>query len=103
MKKTILLISFIAFAFSLQAQTIIQKDPEIEQMMKEVSIDSLHSYITTLVGFVTRNTLSTQTDPKHGIGAARNWVLGKFNQFAKQSNEPATHLVLMMMEAGVQQ
>jgi Zn-dependent M28 family amino/carboxypeptidase len=39
-----------------------------------------------LVSFGTRNTLSTQKDPKRGIGAARNWILSRFNQFAKQSN-----------------
>ncbi len=53
--------------------------------MKEVYADSLKSYITKLVSFGTRNTLSTQTDPKWGIGAARQWVLSRFNEFAKQS------------------
>ena len=71
---------------TLTAQTIIQRDTEIEKMVKEVSPDSLQSYIKTMVAFGTRNTLSIQTDPKRGIGAARNWVLNKFNQFAKQSN-----------------
>lgn len=79
---------FIAILFSFTSalsQTTIQRDPEIEKMVKEVSADSLKSYIKTLVAFGTRNTLSTQTDPKRGIGAARNWVLSKFNEFAKQS------------------
>ncbi len=69
-----------------KAQTTINRDAEIEQMVKEVSPDSLQSYIKTLVSFGTRNTLSPQKDPKRGIGAARNWVLNKVNQFAKQSN-----------------
>ncbi len=80
---------FIVFLFSASpvfSQAIIQRDPEIEKMVKEVSPDSLRSYIKTLVSFGTRNTLSTQTDPKRGIGAARNWVLGKFNEIAKGSN-----------------
>ena len=68
------------------AQTTIRRDPEIEKMVKEVSPDSLRSYIKSMVSFGTRNTLSTQSNPKRGIGAARNWVLGKFNEFAKQSN-----------------
>lgn len=68
------------------AQTIIHRDAEIDQMVKEVSADSLQSYVNKMVSFGTRNTLSTQRDPKRGIGAAKNWVLGKFNQFAKQSN-----------------
>ena len=75
--------SFISsFIFS---QTAIQKDPQIEKMVREVSADSLKSYITKLVSFGTRNTLSTQTDSKRGIGAARQWVLNRFNEFAKQS------------------
>jgi hypothetical protein len=67
------------------SQTVIIRDPQIEAMVKEISADSLKSYITRLVSFGTRNTLSTQTDPKRGIGAARNWVLMRFNEFAKQS------------------
>lgn len=75
------------------AQTTINRDPEIEQMVREVSTDSLQAYINTLVSFGTRNTLSTQKDPKRGIGAARNWVLQKFNQFARQSNGRLTALI----------
>lgn len=67
------------------AQTTVQRDPQIEQMVNAVSSDSLQSYIKTLVSFGTRSTLSTQTDPKKGIGAARNWVLSKFNEFGKQA------------------
>ena len=66
-------------------QTIIHKDPQIENMLRSVSADSLKSYILKLVSFGTRNTLSTQTDTKRGIGAARNWVLNRFNEFAKES------------------
>jgi hypothetical protein len=84
MKKLLLATAIIINgpAFS---QTVINRDPVIEQMVKEVSADSLQSYIKTLVAFGTRNTLSTQKDYKRGIGAARNWVLSKFNEFAKQS------------------
>ncbi len=67
------------------AQTIIKKDPAIEAMVAEVNKDSLQSYVHKMVSFGTRNTLSIQTDPKRGIGAARLWVLQKFNEFAKKS------------------
>lgn len=77
---------FVALTTTTQAQTIIQRDPEIEKMVKEVNADSLKAYIYKLVSFGTRNTLSTQSDPNRGIGAARNWVLQKFNEFAKKSN-----------------
>ncbi|GAC1525750.1 MAG: M20/M25/M40 family metallo-hydrolase [Sediminibacterium sp.] len=62
-------------------------------MVKEVSPDSLKSYIYKMVSFGTRSTLSTQNDPKRGIGAARNWVLSKFNEFAKQSNGRLTAFI----------
>ena len=65
---------------------IVQRDPEIESMVKEISSDTLQSYVKTLVAFGTRNTLSSQKDPKRGIGAARNWVLKKFMEFAKHAN-----------------
>jgi hypothetical protein len=75
------------------SQTIIQRDSEIEQMLKEVSADSLQSYIKTLVGFGTRNTLSVQSNPKRGIGAARKWVLGRFNDMAVSSSGRLTAII----------
>ncbi|MEP7163793.1 MAG: M20/M25/M40 family metallo-hydrolase [Ferruginibacter sp.] len=93
LKKTTLSIMLI-FLFNISiAQTSIKRDKEIEQMVKEISSDSLRSYINNLVAFGTRNTLSTQTDNKRGIGAARNWVLNKFNQFALQSNGRLTAFI----------
>ena len=81
--------AFILCTFNISfSQTIIEKDPLIEKMVKEVSADSIQSYIKTLVAFGTRSTISTQTDAKKGIGAARLWVLSKFNEFAKQSGGP---------------
>ncbi len=76
-----------------RAQTIIHRDPAIEQMVKEVSADSLKAYIYKMVSFGTRNTLSSTTDKNRGIGAARTWVLSKFNAFAKQSNGRLTAFV----------
>jgi len=84
--KSFLCILLIFWITNTKAQTIIDRDPEIAKMVSEVSPDSLQSYINTLVAFGTRSTLSTQTDRKRGIGAARNWVLKKFNEFAKNSN-----------------
>lgn len=85
MKKLFTITLILLISFSLFSQITIQKDPQIEKMVSEVSKDSLKSYITKLVSFGTRNTLSTQTDPNRGIGAAREWVLSKFTEFAKQS------------------
>ncbi|MEJ7828830.1 MAG: M28 family metallopeptidase, partial [Segetibacter sp.] len=41
----------------------------------------------------TRNTLSSSTDKKRGIGAARDYVLSKFNEFAKQSGGRLTAMI----------
>ena len=92
MKKLISLIFLFAFSNTF-SQTFIQRDPEIAQMVKEISVDSLKSYINKLVSFGTRNTLSSTSDKNRGIGAARNWVLGKFNEFAKQSKGRLTAFI----------
>lgn len=70
---------------AISAQTIINRDPEISEMVSQVSADSLQSYVHKLVSFTTRSTLSNQTDKTKGIGAARNWVLSKFQAYASQS------------------
>jgi len=91
--KKYLLIFILFISAKAFTQTIINRDPEIAKMVSEVSPDSLQSYINTLVAFGTRNTLSTQTDAKRGIGAARNWVLKKFNEFAKNANGRLTAII----------
>jgi hypothetical protein len=91
--KIILLITILFLPNTLFAQTIVNRDPEISQMISEISPDSLRSYINILVAFGTRNTLSTQSDAKRGIGAARNWVLKKFNEFSKQSTGRLTAII----------
>ncbi|ASW73848.1 peptidase M28 [Chryseobacterium piperi] len=58
---------------------------EIKKYISEVSSDSLKSYIHQLVSFNTRHTLSSIDDSGKGIGAARNWVLKKFGEYAKNS------------------
>src|SRR5882672_9606984 len=93
MKKMLISLILSACLFATAAQTTIHRDPEIEQMVKEVSADSLAAFVNKMVSFGTRNTLSIQTDPKRGIGAARNWVLGKFRQFARQTNGRLTAMI----------
>ncbi|MEI9944743.1 MAG: M28 family metallopeptidase [Chitinophagaceae bacterium] len=93
MTKIILLFATAFFFGNSFSQTIIHRDPQIEKMVNEVSKDSMESYIRKLVTFGTRNTLSTQTNSKRGIGAARNWVLGRFNEFAKSSNGRLTAFI----------
>lgn len=93
MKKLLIPILATLLHFSVFAQTIIQKDLQIERMVSEVSKDSLKSYILKLVSFGTRNTLSTQTDPQRGIGAAREWVLNRFTEISKYAGGRMTAII----------
>jgi hypothetical protein len=68
-----------------QSPVVINKDPEIAGMVTEVSADSLKAHVEKLVSFGTRNTLSSLTDKKRGIGAAGRWILSRFNSYAKTS------------------
>ena len=67
-------------------QTTVNRNTDIAQMVEEINPDSLKSYISTLVDFGTRSTISDSRNKKKGIGAARNWVVYKFNEFAKHSD-----------------
>ena len=77
MKHFLLAAAFIIKIGAAKSQTIIQRDPDIEKMVKEISADSLKAYIYKMVSFGTRHTMSTVTDQKNGIGAAREWVVAK--------------------------
>lgn len=61
-------------------------NPIIETMLNSVSTDSIFSYLDTLVSFYTRHTNSDTTSPVTGIGAARNFIYSKFDQFGGQTN-----------------
>lgn len=93
MKKILCMLFVFSLIIPGFSQTTINRDPDIERMVKEVSADSLQSYIKTMVSFGTRNTMSSPSDPKRGIGAARNWVLNKFREFGKQSNGRLTAFI----------
>ena len=81
----LLVLCWLLTAQLVAAQKIINRDKEIEQMVFEVSADSLKAYIDKMVSFGTRSTVSSTTDSKRGIGAARKWVVQKFTEFAKNS------------------
>lgn len=86
MRKPLLLMTVLFCGSISRAQTTVNRDPIIAKMVAEVSADSLESYVRSMVGFGTRNTLSTQESSTRGIGAARQWVLKRFVEFGKASN-----------------
>ena len=48
-----------------------------------VSDQSLRAMVERLVSFGTRHTLSSQTDPKRGIGASLRWTESEFRRYAR--------------------
>ena len=46
----------------------------------------LKSDVEAMVAFGTRHTASTTTDPRRGIGAARNWAADRFRAIARDCN-----------------
>ena len=57
-------------------------DPLIASAVTQVSPDSIRNYIEDLVAFHTRHTLSTQSDPEKGIGAAVNYLVKRCETWA---------------------
>ena len=55
-------------------------------IQNSISPDSLKAYITKLSRFGTRNSGSDTTSATQGIGAARKYILQKFQQFQTKSN-----------------
>ncbi|HEY2094139.1 MAG TPA: M28 family metallopeptidase [Thermoanaerobaculia bacterium] len=60
-------------------------DP-VAAMLRSVKSKNIEHTIKTLVSFGTRSTLSSQDDPKRGIGAARDWLYGEFKKVAETSD-----------------
>jgi len=79
MKKLHLLAGIIAIGLASPATAHISPpgNPKPERLKADVE---------KLVSFGTRHTLSSATDPKRGIGAARKWTQGEFEKIAKACN-----------------
>jgi peptidase M28-like protein len=60
-------------------------DAETTAMINQIDAARIKASDLALVGFGTRNTLSSQDDPVRGIGAARNWLFDQFQQIAATS------------------
>ena len=53
---------------------------QLKAISGEVSETNLHAYVEKMVSFGTRSTISDQTSPVRGIGAARKWVESEFRK-----------------------
>ena len=59
-------------------------------MLSRISVTNLQRDVQTLVGFGTRHSLSSQTDPVRGVGAAESWLLAQLQTAAVASNGAMT-------------
>jgi Zn-dependent M28 family amino/carboxypeptidase len=66
------------------------RNPQIAKLVKEIDARNIERTIRKLVSFGTRNTLSEQDNPTRGIGAARDWLYGQFQQAAAGSESRMT-------------
>ena len=57
-------------------------DAKLRAIVAPVSAARLKADVAALVSFGTRHTLSSQTDPRRGIGAALEWTRGEFQRYS---------------------
>jgi hypothetical protein len=63
-------------------------DARLRQLVAPVSGAQMKQTVEKLVSFGTRHTLSSQTDPRRGIGAALTWTKGQFEGFGLPTDRP---------------
>ncbi|WP_395621853.1 M28 family peptidase [Sphingomonas daechungensis] len=63
-------------------------DARLKEIIAPVSGAQMKQTVAKLVSFGTRHTLSSQADPKRGIGAALTWTEGQFKSFGLPTERP---------------
>ena len=63
---------------------------DVRAMLSQISPENLEQADSALVGFGTRHTASSQTDPVRGIGAAAHWIFDQLQQIAATSGGSMT-------------
>src|SRR3982751_3851874 len=57
-------------------------EAKLRAIIAPVSGERMKATVTKLVSFGTRHTLSSQTDPKRGIGAALDWAEAELGRYS---------------------
>lgn len=60
-------------------------DADLKAIIAEIDPARIEATVRKLVSFGTRHTLSSQTDPVRGIGAARDWIAAQMRSYAAAS------------------
>jgi len=61
-------------------------DAELVEILSKIDVNRMKATVEKLTTFGTRHTLSSQTDPVRGIGAARDWIAAELRTYAAASN-----------------
>jgi hypothetical protein len=64
-----------------------QPAEDLVNILNQIDPTRIEAIITKLVSFGTRHTLSNQTDPVRGIGAARDWIAEQMRGFAQAARK----------------
>ena len=62
-----------------------RRNTQVEAILADISADRIEATIRKLAGFGTRHTLSDPEHPTRGIGAARRWIKGELDGYARDS------------------
>ncbi|WP_416831806.1 MAG: M28 family peptidase [Erythrobacter sp.] len=79
-KRIALLAAFISAPLAAQDKGTTDPGPEVSE-------ERLRADMDTIVSFGTRHTLSTQSDPDRGIGAAVDWALAEFGRIGARCGD----------------
>jgi hypothetical protein len=79
--RFLLTLSALALCASAQSE-LFSVNPVIKKIVEGVSQDRVTANIQKLESFGNRNTLSDQSDPQRGIGAARRWIEAELRSYS---------------------
>jgi Zn-dependent M28 family amino/carboxypeptidase len=84
MHRTFIKIVFLILTASLilSARQQPPLNPEISEIVAQVSADHIATIQKKLESFGTRNIYSATDDPQHGIGGAREWIAAQFKEYS---------------------
>ncbi|HEY2577810.1 MAG TPA: M28 family metallopeptidase [Streptosporangiaceae bacterium] len=69
-----------------RGQSWLRPDDDLLRLLRDIDPNRIQATIEKLASFGTRHTLSSQTDPSRGIGAATTWVTQQMQAIAATSN-----------------
>src|SRR5262245_4123983 len=68
-------------------------------ILKDIAASNIEAIVRRLAAFGTRHTLSSQTDPVRGIGAARDWIYQTLQGYAAASGGRMTVEIQSYLQA----